>query len=259
MRRRRITAGLNTRGRILEAGIIGVKAPIAVFMGRRDTSGLRAVQAMGTSKSIHQIEERMGELEPGSLRYKVLDSARRFKSSWIELGQCLFSVYKDKLFKDWGYLTFEAYCAKEIGIKQPTAMKLLRSYSFLEHEEPAFLKRQSLDDQKPSQIPSVDSVNALRLAKQSERVSEDDYETLREDVLDHVKEDAEVKKKIRYILKTNAPKPSADEKETHKGALVKKFLSQLRTARHEMGLLSFPSKTIQQIDNLVEMLENYQR
>ncbi len=167
----------------------------------------------------------METLEPGSLRYKVLDSARRFKSSWIELGQYLFSVYKDKLFKDWGYLTFEAYCSKEIGIKQVTAMKLLRSYSFLEHEEPSFLKRESFSERKPSQIPSVDSVNRLRLAKQNTRFSEDDYESLREEVLDQAKDDAEVKKKIQYILKNNVPKASPEEKEDRKSQLVSKFLS----------------------------------
>ena len=215
--------------------------------------------AIQKTKAIHQIEERMGDLNPESLRYKVLDCARKFKSSWMELGQYLFSVYKDKLFKDWGYLTFESYCSKEIGIRQATAMKLLKSYSFLEHEEPAFLKRQSITDRKPSQIPSYESVNALRLAKQSDRLSEDDYKTLREEVLDHVKEDAEIKKKIRTILKSNTPSPSAGEKETRKEAIVKKFLSQLRTARHEMGLLSFPAKIIKQIDGLVEMLEDYQK
>ena len=209
------------------------------------------------TKSISRIEERMGELEPESLRYKVLDCARGFKSSWIALGQYLFSVYKDKLFKDWGYLNFEAYCSKEIGIKQATAMKLLKSYSFLEREEPTFLKKESIEERKPNRIPSYESVNALRLAKESERLSENDYETLREEVLDDVKEDAEVKKKIKYILKSNAPKPSSDEKLDRKDQLVKKFLSQLRTARHEMGLLSFPAKIINQVDHLVEVLEDY--
>lgn len=211
------------------------------------------------TKSINQIEERMGDLDPASLRYKVLDSARGFKSSWIELGQYLFSVYKDKLFKDWGYLTFEAYCSKEIGIRQGTAMKLLKSYSFLEREEPAFLKKQSIEEKKPTQIPSYESVNALRLARESERISENDYETLREEVLDNVKEDAEVKKKIRYILKSNSPKLTGDEKEDRKGKFAAKFLSQLRTARHEMGLLSFPTKIIKQIDDLVEILEDHQK
>ncbi len=211
------------------------------------------------TKAISQIEERMGSLEPESLRYKVLDCARGFKSSWIALGQYLFSVYKDKLFKDWGYLTFEAYCSKEIGIKQTTAMKLLKSYSFLEREEPAFLKKESIKERQPNRIPSYESVNALRLARESERISEDDYETLREEVLDDAKEDAEVKKKIKYILKSHAPKPTAEEKESRKGEIVKKFLSQLRTARHEMGVLSFPAKIIDQIDDLVEVLEDYQK
>src|SRR5487761_2441298 len=87
------------------------------------------------TKSIHNLEERMGHLEPESLRYQVLDAAKSFKSSWIQLGQFLFTVYKDKLYRDWAYQTFEAYCAKEIGIRQNTAIKLLKSYSFLEKEE----------------------------------------------------------------------------------------------------------------------------
>lgn len=210
------------------------------------------------TKSISQLEERMGDLDPASLRYKVLDCARGFKSSWIELGQYLFSVYKDKHFKDWGYLTFEAYCLKEIGIKQATGMKLLKSYSFLEREEPRFLKKQSIEERKPTQIPSYESVNALRLAKESERISENDYETLREEVLDNVKDDSEVKKKIKYILKSNTPKATPEEKEDRKSQVITKFLSQLRTARHEMGLLEFPTKIVKQIDDLVEVLENYQ-
>src|SRR3989338_4615000 len=132
-------------------------------------------------------------------------------------------------------------------------MKLLRSYSFLEREEPRFLKKQTIEERKPTQIPSYESVNALRLAKESERISEDDYETLREDVMDNVKEDAEVKKKIKYILKSNAPKATPEEKEERKVQIVVKFLSQLRTARHEMGLLSFPTKIVKQIDDLVEV------
>jgi hypothetical protein len=152
-------------------------------------------------KAIHDIEERMENTDPESFRYKVLESAKGFKSSWIELGQYLFTVYKDKLYKDWGYLTFEAYCAKEIGIRQATAVKLLKSYAFLETEEPQFLKRENIEDRQPKNIPSVDAVNSLRLAKSNEDISEKDYRELREDVLDDAKDDDEVKKKIKYILK----------------------------------------------------------
>jgi hypothetical protein len=155
------------------------------------------------SKSLTQIEEKLQNMDAGSYRYKVLSCARDFKNSWIELGQFLFNVYKDKMFKDWGFLTFEAYCLKEIGIKQPTAMKLLKSYSFLEKEAPTFVKRESMEEREPARIPSYEAVNALRLAKESDRLSPKQYEDLREDVLDEVKEDAEVKKKIKYVLNSS--------------------------------------------------------
>ena len=201
----------------------------------------------------------METLDPGSLRYQVLDSAKNFKSSWIELGRYLYSVYKDKLFKDWGYLTFEAYCSKEIGIRQATAVKLLKSYSFLEREEPAFLKEESLEERKPSKIPSFESVNALRLAKSSDRISEHDYKEIREDILENAREDGEVKKKIRYILKSN-PKPlSAEEKEEKKDAVLRRTIISLRNMKSELLEFSFPKKAVKQVDDLIDLLSELQK
>ncbi len=213
------------------------------------------------TKSIQNLEERMERLDPGSFRYRVLDSAKSFKSSWIALGQALFSVYKDKMFKQWEFLTFEAYCSKEVGIRQSTALKLLRSYSFLEHEAPVFLKKVSSDEQKPNRIPSVESVNALRLAKTSERVPEKDYERLREDVLDNAEEESQVKKKIRYILQANPAKGSGRDvadPEKRRQASVKKVLTQLRAAKIELGELKMPSGVLKQMDSLISLLEDCQ-
>ena len=55
-----------------------------------------------------------------ALRKKTLETAQRHKASWIELGQYLFSIQKDKLYKNWNYLSFETYCRKELGIKETT-------------------------------------------------------------------------------------------------------------------------------------------
>ena len=208
-------------------------------------------------KSIQNIETRMQGLNPESLRYQVLDSAKNFKSSWIELGQYLSSVYRDKLFKDWGYLTFEAYCAKEVGIRQNTALKLVKSYSFLEKEEPEFLKHEAMEERKPSQIPAFESVNALRLAKASEKLSEKDYEALREDVLESPKEEGEIKKKIRYILKSTAAKKG--EGEDPKNEALKKMFFYLQNSRKNMTSLSLPNKIVKKIDELLELLEDYGR
>ena len=208
------------------------------------------------TKSIQHLEEQMESLPPDSLRYKILAVAKNFKSSWIELGQHLFTVYRDKHFKDWGYLTFEAYCSKEIGVRQATAFKLLKSYSFLEREEPKFLREKLAAEKIPSRIPSVESVNALRLAKQNERFPESEYETLRQDVLGDVKPEEDVRKKIRYVLKVNPKELSAAEEEERKAQRINKFILNLRTAKDDFEQVSIPGKVLKQIDILISLLED---
>ncbi len=208
-------------------------------------------------KSIQNLEDRMDGLEPGSFRFKVLDAAKSFKSSWIELGQFLFTVYKDKLYRDWEYQTFETYCAKEIGIRQNTALKLLKSYSFLEKEEPEFVRPETLQERKPDRIPSYEAVNTLRLAHQNERVSEDQYEDLRQDILEDVKEEAEIKKKMKYILKSgpkNSPSPAED-----KNTSLKKLTLYLKNYKADVSTLEVPPKILKKLDELLELLEDYQK
>jgi len=82
----------------------------------------------------------MSSLDAESMRYHVLESAKNFKNILDRAGRSLYSVWKDKLYKDWGFSTFDIYTVKRLVIKKPTAMKLLRSYYFLEKEEPAYLK-----------------------------------------------------------------------------------------------------------------------
>ena len=207
------------------------------------------------TKGIQRLELQMKVLSPETLRYRVLESAKTFKSSWMELGQYLYAVQKDKLFKDWGYGTFEAYCAKEIGIRQQTAVKLLRSYYFLEKEEPAYLKRRSADGEKPTQVPVFEAVNALRLARQSDKISEKDYEKIREEVLVKGGEAAEVKKKIKYFLKT-APAKEAPLEE-RKAAAAKKIVLYLENSLTELSHLSFPNKVLKKIEELLELIQNY--
>ena len=212
------------------------------------------------------MEEQMGSLSPESLRYRVLESAKNFKTSWMELGQYLYSVYKDKLFRDWGYGTFEAYCAKEIGVRQQTAIKLLKSYYFLEKEEPEYLKRQSREETRssdssgnqPSDIPSFESVNALRLAKQNEKISEKDYTKIRQEVLDKGQEVSEVKKKIKYLLKT-APAGGGKELplEEQKSMDAKKMVSYLENSLADLSNLFFPEKVIKKLEELLDLLQGY--
>ena len=72
------------------------------------------------TKSIERLEQKMEDMDRDSLRYHILENAKMFKTSWIELGQALYSVWKNKMYRDWGYMTFDAYTSKEIGIKKQT-------------------------------------------------------------------------------------------------------------------------------------------
>ena len=180
----------------------------------------------------------------------------------MELGQYLYAVNKDKLYRDWGFSTFDLYCAKEIGIKQQTAVKLLRSYYFLEKEEPAYLKDRLPAGQagagnghSPAELPSYESVNALRLAKQSERLSEKDYEKIRAEVLEKGGEPAEVRKKIKYFLKPAAAKQLSETE--RRAAAAKKLRGQLEQALSEMSNLSFPSKVLRQMEELLDLLAGF--
>ena len=205
-----------------------------------------------TSGAIHRIEEQMESLSPETLRYRVLESAKNFKNSWVELGRYLYTVYKDKLYRDWGHGMFETYCAKEIGIRQQTAVKLLKSYYFLEKEEPDYLKKQTQDEGKSTKVAAFESVNALRLAKQNERISEKDYEKIREEVLQKGEEPVEVKKKIKYYLKT-VPKKELPEVE-QKNIAAKKMVLVLENSMTELTRLSFPNKVLKKIEELLDLL-----
>lgn len=117
------------------------------------------------TKSLSALEQKMQGLSSDSLRYQILNHTKHFKTSWVELGQALYSAWKDKLYKEWGFSTFEAYTAKEIGIRSQTALKLLRSYYFLEKEEPRLLRKEYADQAQASSMPTLDSIDTLRLAQ----------------------------------------------------------------------------------------------
>lgn len=209
-------------------------------------------------KSLQSIENRMLDLDPASFRFKTLEAARDFKSSWIALGQYLFAIQKDKFYKEWGYLTFEAYCAGEVGIRQNTAVKLLRSYSFLEREEPAYLKKSMADEEKPNRIPSYESVNTLRLAKQNGRIAEKEYEALRESALEKADDDTEVKKKVRYILKKNPVKLSPEDRLEKRGAALLRVIANLKRAKEELVEFGYAAKALKPLDAAIVSLEEMQ-
>jgi len=147
-----------------------------------------------TSGEIH-IERLMQELDPGSERYRVLDVAKRFKSSWVELGEQLLLVNREKLFSHWGYSSFEEYCSREVRIKKPTAEKLTLAYRYLEKEEPALLARKG--ELKP--LPDFRSIDLLRQAREEQNFPPEKFDALRAAVIEQDRSLPTIRKQFREV------------------------------------------------------------
>jgi hypothetical protein len=122
---------------------------------------------------------RTGKPRLGRFREAVLQAARRFKSGWFELAGLLVKVRADNLFEGWGYESFESYCWRELRIRRQTALKLTRSYSFLDKHEP---RRKA--DEEAMAAPAFEVVEALAEAESRGQLSAEDYRDVRDAIWD---------------------------------------------------------------------------
>jgi hypothetical protein len=202
------------------------------------------------------MEYKIRETADNPVRQHVLETAKDFKSSWIELGRALYSVHKDKLYKEWGFATFEAYTSKEIGIRNQTAMKLLRSYFFLEKEEPGFLKDENGEASEPAKIPSYESVNVLRLAKNNKSLDNDDYEDLKKGVFQEGKDALEVRKDLTGMIREREELEPEEAREQKRVVVIRRFLSTLKSLKMELETTKMlPASLTRDVDALIRRVE----
>jgi hypothetical protein len=208
------------------------------------------------TKSLKNIEAKMENLDVNSLRYHILESAKNFKCSWIKLGRSLYSVWKDKLYKEWGYLSFDIYAAREIGIRKQTAMKLLKSYYFLEKEEPQYLKNEYAASVQPAQLPNYESVNILRQAKNNKGLDENDYRDLKNEVFEKGKDAQEIKKNLGVMIRRRQELDPEAAEEQKRNAVLKRLLGALRLLKQEVAVLKLlPAPLVKDLDNLIKNID----
>lgn len=211
---------------------------------------------MEKTKSLKSIEEKMESLDANSLRYHILESAKNFKTSWIELGRALYSVWKDKLYKEWGYGTFDIYTVKEIGIRKQTAMKLLRSYFFLEKEEPEYLKENFVASVETAKLPSYESIDVLRRAKNKKTLDTQDYAALKKEVFEKGRDVREVKRDLTTLIRQREELDPEEAYQKRRFATVKRLVGTLKTLKQEIELQKLlPAAIIKEAAALISKLE----
>lgn len=208
------------------------------------------------TKSLERLESRMEGVEAGSVRYQALQCAKNFKTSWVELGQVLYSIWKDKSYKEWGYMTFEAYTAKEVGIKKQTAMKLLKSYYFLEKEEPAYLTREYAETANAAALPSYETVNILRLAKDNEAVDKSEYHRLKKEVFEKGREPGEIKKDLTALIRQRQELDPEEAREKKRTTTIRRFIGTLKSLKVELEASKMVSAAvIREVASLIRKIE----
>lgn len=196
------------------------------------------------SKAEQHIEEIMQQLDPASERYRVLNSARRFKSSWVELGEELLKVNQDHLYRNWGYESFEDYCTQEVRIKKPTALKLTQAYNYLAQEEPQLLTRQA----ELNPLPDYRTVDLLRQARQEEQLSGEQYDALRKTALEQARSHTTVLKQFKEMTAADSD-PQAERIRHCKAALsaTRRLLNSLENLDHLANAYQGPLKELLEI------------
>lgn len=173
------------------------------------------------------LSQKAREVPVGTLRHTVLNAARRFKSTWVELGKLLVQVNDGALYEQWGFESFEAYCLKELHIRKQTAQKLIRGFSFLNKHEPKAMEREDLAET----APAFEVVEVLAGADERGQLSAAEYKSVRDSIWSPQKPIAE----LRRELSDRFPRPVEPQGEgiqlRRLAGLARKLANELSASR----------------------------
>jgi hypothetical protein len=156
-----------------------------------------------------RLAARAVELPPGSTRRRVLEGAQRFKAAWVEFARLLAEVRRGELWREWGYPSFDRYCAGELLVRKATADKLTASYGFLERHEPRLAEGRG-----DGAAPPFEVIEVLSRAEAAGRLSADGWRELRDGVLERPPTPAALERALteRYGPPQTPPRPPKEER-----------------------------------------------
>lgn len=183
-----------------------------------------AKPARRTTRTEEAMHDRLATLPPGTLRHDTLRTALDFKRSWLELARYLAEVNQNGEYREWGYTSFEAYAQHELHLKRDTALKLLRSYTFLaSHERPILdVHEGGGGGGGPVPLPSFQALDILAQARENPNLPERDYHELREQVFQQDPTPAQ----LRRFVRERAPQAATEPVRPDPAERMRKYLAQ---------------------------------
>ncbi|MDP1918821.1 MAG: hypothetical protein Q8L14_21410 [Myxococcales bacterium] len=171
-----------------------------------------------------ELERKALTVPPGSVRQAVLLAAKRFKSSWVELGKLLGKVRNEGTFQDWGYATFDAYCLAELRIRKQTADKLTKGYAVMNKYEPERIEAPDIAES----APAFEVVEVLAQAEERGQLSAQEYKSIRDSIWNQEKPTSELRRELTERFPAPEEAPSSD------GANVKRLWLQMKRLSAEL-------------------------
>jgi hypothetical protein len=176
------------------------------------------------SEAGHARDRRLNSAAVSSdLRQTVLLAAKRFKSSWVEMGKLLVQVLQENTWEGWGYESFDAYCYRELKLKKATVDKLTKSYRFLDKHEPKAMSQEDI-----AQVaPPFEVIEVLASAEDRGQLSAQEYRSIRDSIWNPEGSVSELKREL--VEKFPRPEAKVDE-----GAQMKRLAGLARKLADEL-------------------------
>ncbi|MBX7097362.1 MAG: hypothetical protein K1X89_06605 [Myxococcaceae bacterium] len=198
---------------------------------------------------VQELSAKAAAVAPGTFRHTVIAAAKRFKSSWVELGKLLTKVRDEAQYEAWGYPTFEAYCLAELRIRKNTALKLTRSFSFLDKHEPERVARvvQDEDSGAGEQAPPPwEVVQVLADAEERGQLSAQEYKSIRDSIWNPDSQVSELRKELTERFPVPETKASPAQELKRLAGLARKLATELH------GNRSVPKAVAERADALAD-------
>ncbi len=189
-------------------------------------------------------EHRMTRPDQGTgaaLRGLIVDHCKTFKTAWLKLGQTLYPVWKDKMFYAWGFEKFEYYAREELGLKKEVALRLLKTYFFIEQREPAYLDEGFAGGREAVRVPGCDEINVLRLASAKRELKREDYQKLKKAVFEQGRDASLVRKDLVALMRERKEIDPDEERQERCEAAVRRLATALKTFSRDMEALKLAS------------------
>jgi hypothetical protein len=175
----------------------------------------------------------------------------------VQLGQGLYSVWRDKLYQAWEFDKFEDYVVRELGLKKPLALKLVKTYFFVEQDEPVYLKKEFAESRDTAVIPGYESLDVLRQARGHKELTREDYTKLRKDIFEKGKEASLVRKDLTAIIKERKKVDPDQAREARHEQSVRRLMTALRAFKKDMETLKLAEPDIiEEAEELLKRLED---